>query len=290
VDGHDAAVDPKDAAVAPGDAAVPDAFVPHVDGGSQIANVVGWYGYAFEHVGFVPEANVDPEQFDDCTGYVMAAEGEEDWWVSSPVQVPSLSFYPQIDGYERLGLVRVAGVLSTPGEYGHMGMYERELALTSAELLPCETARETRHCLVPPAGEYCVLPEPPNVQTRSYGLVRTVGGAYAAESLELRIRHNELIDDGETDILVAFSLSLGDGPGPDAWQAFPVESIGAVTLREIHSWLYYEEIDHPNAQAGWVLRHEGSDTYRISLDGRAADDTRLHVWGDFTVTETIYAP
>jgi hypothetical protein len=233
---------------------------------------------------------VDPEQLDDCSGYVMAAEGEEDWWVDTPIAVPSLSFFPDVDGYERLGLIRAAGVITPPGAYGHLGGYEREFAITAAELLPCETAQATRHCLVPRSGDRCVLPAPSFVETQSYHLVRTVDATGATESLELRILFNEMIDDGETDIVVSFSAALGDGPGPDTWQSLPFDDLGAVTLREIHSWLYYEEIDYPNAQAGWVLRHEGTSTYRLSLDGRAADDTRLHVWGDFTVTETFYAP
>ncbi|MFH2010359.1 MAG: hypothetical protein ABI333_27420 [bacterium] len=263
------------------------------DAGTLVQDVVGWASYAFEHNGFVREAEVDPGYLEGCSPYVTALPGFENWWVNGNVEGYTLRQHPSLpDHGGAIGLIRATGYLSEPGQYGHMGFYDREFQPTSTELLVCETVSALGHCPVPRAADFCHLPEPNDYESRSVRLRQILPGpASNREHYELEVLYNEDIADGTTAITASFTVPLpGILPEQDGWELIPLPEIGELSLVEVHLWFYYEEIPFPNDLDGWVMRDTLSDTLRISLSGRSGGNATIHLWGDFPVDEVIPYP
>lgn len=281
----------------PDAAASPDSGQPGPDSGQdqpdagQLVELTGWRSEAFEHSGFVPEGNVDEAALDRCDPYLMAAPGGETWWTDGAAAGDLLDWFPTPGGMGGVALLAIRGYLSPPGDYGHMGGYQRELSLLEWEVLTCETVARLGHCVLPRPEDYCLFPEPDATYGYEKRLVRILPGpATEGDHYELTVTYNPDVADGVTIFRLAFTLPQPIDPMGPPWEVFEVQDLLALDVREIREWFYYQEIPYPNALSGWVLRHLDSDTLLVSISARAADDTSVHLWGHFPVDDVIAYP
>ena len=246
---------------------------------------------AFEHSAFVPAASADEAALDRCEPYLIAAEGEETWWVGGPAAGDLLPFFPSPNGTERIALMNANGWLSPPGSYGHDGSYQRDFDLVTWEVLACDTVARLGHCVLPRTDDYCLFPEPEHEYGLEKHLVRILPGPAGADSpYELSTVYNPDVADGVTIFRLDITLPAAESPNPGDWDVFEVPDLVSLSVREIREWFYYQEIPYPNSHEGWVLRHRLSDLLLVSISAKAADDRALHLWGYFPVTETIAYP
>lgn len=283
--GHDAGVNRSDADTTPDAGGDPDA-------GDLVENVLGWHSLGEEHSGFVAEADVDTDLLDACSPWLMATGGGETWWTYGTSEESLLPLYPFPDYWEGVGLGLITGHLSDLGDYGHMGMYDRELWVTGWELQVCATVERVRHCVTPREDDFCQVPEPFH-DTRQNHLARILPGPMGDSDLfELTIYYDEGVADGETRILLTFGLPQITDPGNSGWANIPSADIIDLDIAEERLWFGYQYIPYPNAHDGWVLRSTNTETevLRLSLSAESADGQPLHVWGDFPVNDIIAYP
>jgi hypothetical protein len=262
------------------------------DADDRVHNVLGWHSNAEEHSGFVAAQDVDNDLLDACSPWLMAADGGETWWTFGTSAEALLPLYPNPDHWEGVGLGLLSGHLSDLGEYGHMGMYDRELWVTGWELQTCATVERARHCVAPRADDFCQLPETFH-ETRRNHLVRILPGPIGtSEIYELTVYYDEGVGDGETRFQISLELPQIIDPDNTGWVPIPVGDLLALEINEERLWFAYQLIPFPNALDGWVLRSTNTETevLRISLSAENANDEPLHIWGDFPVNETIGYP
>lgn len=275
VNGNDAAP-PADAAVQP-------------DAGELVENVLGWHSVAEEHSGFVRATEVDNGLLDSCSPWILAAAGGETWWTYGTSAESLLPWYPHPEGWERAGLGLITGELSEPGQYGHMGSYDRELWITGWELQVCPTVERLGHCVVPRPDDFCQLPEPFHESRRNH-LARILPGPVGTtDHFELTIFYDENVMDGQTNFLVSFELPLVADP-TEPWMDVPVADMVNLSITEERLWFGYQLIPYPNAHDGWVLRSTDDDRLRVSLSAEDDNGQPVHLWGDFPVDEVIAYP
>jgi len=262
------------------------------DAGDLVENVLGWHSVADEHSGFVPAADVDTDLLDACSPWIMATTGGESWWTYGTSEESLLPLYPNPDHWDRVGLGTITGNLSELGEYGHMGMYDREIWITGWELAVCPTVQRLGHCVAPRADDFCQFPELFS-ETRRNHLVRIQPGPIGdSDHYELTIYYNEGVADGETRFLLTFQLPQIIDPGDTGWDNFPAADLIDLTVTEERLWFGYQLIPFPHAHDGWVLRSTNTETevLRLSLSAENDNGEPLHLWGDFPVNEIIAYP
>ncbi len=262
------------------------------DADDLVENVLGWHSSAEEHAGVVAAADVDNDLLDACSSWLMAADGGETWWTYGTSAEALLPLYPNPDHWAGIGLGLITGHLSSLGQYGHMGMYDRELWVTGWELAVCATVERARHCVAPRAQDFCQLPEA-YYDTRRIHLSRILPGpAGDSDLFALTIYYDEGVGDGETRILINFGLPHITDPGPSGWTNIPAAELTDLTIAQERLWFAYELIPYPDALDGWVLRSTNteSEVLRLSLSAQTANGQPLHIWGDFPVNDTIGYP
>lgn len=255
--------------------------------GAVEQELVGWYSSAFEHVGFVLEQDADQTALKSCNPYIFAVSGKETWWAESMPSEAGLPLYPRPDNNERMGLVRVRGYLSPPGQYGHDGSYQRELDVTSVEDLTCETVASVEHCVIPKSSHFCQIPSPQHT-TREIRLVRIIQGPSNSEEYQLVVDYDENVMDGATSFTIHFHVPFDGFPDYNGWEAIQSVQLIDPQVYEERFWIYYLRIDYTEGLAGWVLRNKDDEILKISISAGNADEGRIHIWGDFPIDENIY--
>ena len=264
-----------------------DGQVVHPDAGGLIQEV-GWRLEAFEHSAFIPEDVVDLDALAQCQPYTMAESGHETWWAYGDGNGALLQ-WARPSGGLGVGLLSTQGYLSEPGVYGHDGGYQREYDIVTHELQLCPTVDVLRDCVLPRAGDYCQFPEPEHTVRENYLARILPGPATDMDHYELSVTYNPEVADGMTKFAVDFALPLPTDPNA-TWELFEVTDADYLTITEIRSWFYYQEIPYPNDLTGWIVRDLLTDSLSIALSARSDGNETVFLWGHFPVDEELYYP
>lgn len=277
------------------------------DAGPRTVDRSGWHIGGFERSEFVPQEDVSVEaSFDggDCeVGLAETQRERERWWARwrpdpEPREISLFSRHFSDDRspsrFERAGYYRVRGRLTSEGEYGHLGKYDRRLTVTEAELDVCRSVSRLAHCAVPTVdGPNCAV------------LDRRELGRRTDESLEQdRFVRKYLKDDSEAVRYAlrvksnaadswSFRLSFTSESGPVEASNVSVDNLTGASLSARTGWTPEREYTNLEGWVGRVPETKGEALY-VSVSGSLAEDdsgdetshpSRVHVWGTYTVEE-----
>ncbi|MCA9297879.1 MAG: hypothetical protein KDA28_02365 [Phycisphaerales bacterium] len=248
----------------------------------------GWYQVGFESSQFIPMDDAELLETDAICPTLLLRDGADRIWAEGELEQP-LSFAPF--GGMGVGIYDVSGALSPPGEYGHLGWYQRQLDVAASTLHVCETVTTYgRECVVARnEGDFCFSP-PPLEELSDIRLQHILAGPIGDRNYySLAITADAHIADGMSVLHIDFNVPARAADATQEWDFYDdqVEWSGYL---EIFGFAYQRIDIDPDFLSGWAFRHEGNDRVRISVGGASDSGQPVWVWGEFEVDEEIALP
>lgn len=284
------------------DAAVEDSGPDGSDSGADTdagdpVTAKGWYRPSFESALFIPEPDLFESNWaDGCT--LQARQEFEDtevehWWANGIPETNLLAFFPPnaTTDSQKIGLVEATGILSTPGQHGHLGGYDRTFDVTSSSVDVCGTFEALGHCVVPRG--WCTKEDQEPFELVDTYLVRELPGAQPEEPT---LFYNLKLSSDKSGEWTELRLDLavpGDDQTADGGELplYTVDELYEVSLtRHTEAAAITDTAFHD--LTGWVALDTTAlrESIYVSIAGVDADGNEAHIWGYFAVDETIAYP
>ncbi len=259
---------------------------------------LGWYKPSFESAMFVPEPSVLEGDWEDgCTLPLwQRAEdaGAEMWWANGISETELLGMYPptaSVGSGRKIGLVEATGTVSALGQHGHLGAYDRSFDVTSSSVDVCGTFERLGHCVVPQG--WCTKRDVEAFELVDTYLIREIPGAQPSEPT---LFYDLTISSDKSGEWTELRLSLavpGEDQSADNGQlpVYKIDELREVSLTE-HTEAYTVTDTQFGDLTGWVALDTISlqESIFVSIAGEDANGNEVHVWGHFSVDETIAYP
>jgi hypothetical protein len=187
--------------------------------------------------------------------------------------------------------VEASGTVSSLGQHGHLGAYDRTFEATSASGDTCATFEALGHCVVPQG--WCASEDVETFELVDTYLVREIPGAQPPSPThyyELTLSSDKT---GEwTELRVNLDVPSHDQTTTNGqFPTYRVDQLYGASLTRHTEAFTTSDTTYTNLD-GWVALDTISlrESIYVSLSGEDDQGNEVHVWGHFAVDETLAYP